>query len=86
MYYKGLGVTKDLAMARIWFKKSQDQGCVDSQRRLGMMMATGEGGAKDFLQGFAFVKRAAERGDDTAAELVQKHYAIVNETWCEPLP
>ena len=55
MYYQGLGVTKDLAAARSWYKRSSDNGHAPSQKRFGMMIATGEGGARSFLQGFALV-------------------------------
>jgi TPR repeat protein len=41
MHYDGTGVAKGLAAARIGFEKSSDQGNVDAQTQLGIIMAIG---------------------------------------------
>jgi TPR repeat protein len=84
MYYAGLGVTKDLVLARSWFQKSADEKNVEAKRRLGVMMAIGEGGTRKVSQGVALVEEAAEKGDIAAIKLMQNFHPIIDASWCEP--
>jgi TPR repeat protein len=74
-------VAKDLAMARSWFEKSSDQENSDAQRYLGVMMATGQGGPRDFLRGVALVGAAAEKGDGAAIKLLERLHPAVDDSW-----
>jgi len=47
-YLLGLGVKRDIVLARKWYKKAAIAGHPDAQRNLGMMYESGHGLARDF--------------------------------------
>ena len=51
----------DAALSRVWYMRAAEQGNVDAQYNLGMMLLTGEGGDVDYNQGLEWLVRAASR-------------------------
>jgi hypothetical protein len=60
-YYKGEGVSKDLAEAVKWFRKAAEQGLAGAQDNLGVCYAKGQGVAKDEVEAVKWFRKAAEQ-------------------------
>ncbi len=66
-FYTGTGVPKDPETARKLFVEAVHGHNVDAMFNLAVMMANGEGGAKDMAAAYAYMTLAAEAGLDKAA-------------------
>jgi TPR repeat protein len=51
----------DAALSRGWYLRAAEQGVVDAQYNLGMMLLTGEGGNVDYKRGIEWLVRTASR-------------------------
>lgn len=66
MYYKGDGITKDIAKAAEWMQKAAVLGDIDAQIAIGWSYEVGEGVPKNIIKALEWYKKAAERGDSRA--------------------
>ena len=67
MLATGAGVAENDAEAREWYQRAvNDFASAHALRGLGGMLLVGEGGAKDAARGWAYMKLAAEAGEETA--------------------
>jgi hypothetical protein len=55
------------------FKKSAEQGFVDSQFALGILYINGEGVLKSYKQAAYWIKKANENGNERAEEVWNKY-------------
>lgn len=62
-YERGEGVSKNLELAVIWYRKAAEQGHVDAQLNLGRAHILGLGVSKDSTLAFYWFRKAAEQGD-----------------------
>lgn len=62
-YYKGAGVTKDLAEAVKWYRKAADQGLEVAQYNLGVCYDNGAGVTKDETEAIKWYHKAADQGN-----------------------
>ena len=62
----GIGVTKDLPEAVIWYSKAANAGSADAMVRLGHIYSNGEGLAKDKTAAVSWYRKAAAAGNVTA--------------------
>lgn len=62
-YLLGLGVDKDLILAKQWYQKAAVSGHPDAQRNLGSMYEAGHGSAPDFEQAFIWFYAAHRQGN-----------------------
>ncbi|HWT29984.1 MAG TPA: SEL1-like repeat protein, partial [Propylenella sp.] len=62
IYEKGLGVTKDLAVAQDWYRRAADAGNVKAMHNLAVLYAEGAGGKPDLEKAAALFRKAAEHG------------------------
>ncbi|KAF9107896.1 hypothetical protein BGX29_004256 [Mortierella sp. GBA35] len=73
LYELGLGVAKDYSMAKEWYLKAADQGCVSSLIHLGDIFFYGRGDLdrfgrdvpRNFSEALEFYRKAGELGDAT---------------------
>ncbi len=62
MYELGLGISKDLNQAFIWYQKSADQDYAKAQYNLGIFYALAKGINKDIEQSKHWIRKANENG------------------------
>ena len=62
LYFKGLGVKKDLKQASKWYLKSANQGYVVAQDHVGLIYLKGFGTRKNIKKAFNWFQLAAEQG------------------------
>lgn len=62
MYFYGKGVTRDDALAAIWFHKAAAKGNVNAQFALGSMLIGGLGVRQDLVQAYTWLTLAANDG------------------------
>jgi len=72
MYYCGLHVEKDHAIAAQWYLKSARQNNVTAQFSIGTMYENGEGVKQDFKEAYFWYGLAAIQGDKDAQKLAQE--------------
>ena len=65
-YEYGDGVTKDLAKAVEWYRKSAEQGNADAQCNLGYCYEKGRGVTKNIKTALQWYRKAAAQGNDRA--------------------
>jgi len=61
-YAEGVGVTRDLALARRWYEQAAEAGDPESQTAMGLMLADAKGGNADPAQALRWFRQAAEQG------------------------
>ena len=66
MHERGLGVSKDAAMAGEWYLRAAGQGKAEAQFRLGALFESGTDASQDFESAVKWYRRAAERGLEAA--------------------
>ncbi len=62
MYYKGVGVQKNLQNALDWFLKAAEQGLAEAQYNFASMHANGQGTPKDLGKAHSWFLKSAEQG------------------------
>lgn len=72
MTQDGDGGPKDDAAAKAWFEKAAEHDHAGALERLGAYAEEGRAGPKDEKAAIAFYKKAADRGDDDAADALQR--------------
>lgn len=63
MYYEGLGVSQDIGLASIFFKKACDEGNMNSCRWLGNLYYHGKGIEKNYFIAFESFKKDCDAGN-----------------------
>lgn len=71
MYYCGLHVEKDHAIAAEWYLKSARQNNVTAQFSIGTMYENGEGVKQDLKEAYFWYGQAARQGDKDAQNLLK---------------
>jgi TPR repeat protein len=71
-------IAQDLTLARLWYGRAAEAGHADAQYNFGCMLLYGEGGPKEPEAGMAWIRRAAEQGDDPA----QHHLRDIADGFC----
>lgn len=72
-YEFGVGIKKDLDKALSWYKKAAHLGDVSSMYKLGMMSLNGSlGQPRNFIEGFTWIQRAAEKADSKTPHAVHE--------------
>jgi uncharacterized protein len=66
MYQSGQGVSKDNAVAAMWYHRAAKNGFAEAQDKLGLMFFNGEGVAKDRGEAAKWYRLAAEQGNANA--------------------
>ncbi|MDR2196264.1 MAG: SEL1-like repeat protein [Gallionellaceae bacterium] len=74
MYFYGLGVAVDDALAETWFRKAAEQGHAGAQNNLGVTYENGEGVAKDDAEAAEWYRKAAEQGNPEAQTNLGRMY------------
>lgn len=75
LYFRGVGVARDYAMAARWFGRAAEQGGAAAQYYLGLTAEKGLGRERDLQKAAAWYRRAAEDGDALANyRLGRLHY------------
>jgi len=69
-YYLGLGVERNLELAKKWYEKSASQGFADAQYNLGAMYMNGELVEQDFLTASMWFYAASENGNKKAKKRI----------------
>lgn len=62
LHERGIGVSRDLAEALKWYRKSADQGLAAGEYAAGLMFALGLGTQQDKSLGSLYLRRSAEHG------------------------
>jgi TPR repeat protein len=62
LYDSGLGVPVDKSRARVWYRKSADQGFAQAQNNLGRMFYMGDAVPPDYARAATYFRKAAEQG------------------------
>jgi hypothetical protein len=73
-YYKGEGVSGDLAEAVNWFTKAADQGGTTAMYNLGVIYRNGQGIERDYTKSFNWFNKAADKGSAAAQVLLGQAY------------
>jgi TPR repeat protein len=73
LFYKGEIVQRDYEQAANMFKKSAEQGFVDSQFALGILYINGEGVMKSYKKAADWINKANENGHERAEEVWNKY-------------
>jgi TPR repeat protein len=71
LYWRGVGVERDLAKALSWWRRAADGGDAAAQFHLGAMAATGEGSPIDFDDAIHWWRLSAAQGYELAIEGLQ---------------
>ena len=66
MYKSGTGCEQDAAEAARWLRRAAEQGVVQAQTDLAMMIYTGQGVVQDFQEAVAWLLKAAQNNDAMA--------------------
>ena len=69
-YYLGLGVEKNLELAKKWYEKAASQGFADAQYNLGVMYMNGELVEQNFLTASMWFYAASENGNENAKKRI----------------
>ncbi|MBI1211187.1 MAG: hypothetical protein GC190_06965 [Alphaproteobacteria bacterium] len=64
MYEFGMGVTKDLRQAAVWYGHAADYGHAQGAYNLATMLESGEAGHQDLVEAYKYYKIAADHGFD----------------------
>ena len=74
MYFKGRGVTKDVAEAAYWFRKAAKQGAAGAQFVLGgiLLHDPDDGRGKDVARAVKWLLKAARQGNEEAFRTLEK--------------
>jgi TPR repeat protein len=73
-YAKGLGVTRDDAVARHWFELAAAQGIPKAQYWMGVMLERGRGGPRSYEDALQWFKRSAAQGFSPAEVALGRFY------------
>ena len=65
-YAQGHGVTKNLDIAAMWYRKAAEQGDANGQYKLGWCYLFGKGVEIDRVEGVKWCRRAAKQGHEKA--------------------
>jgi len=60
LYDKGKGITKNYAMARVWYEKAATQGYALAQYKLGGLYEAERGGQQDYVRSYMWYGLAAQ--------------------------
>jgi uncharacterized protein len=63
IYFQGIGVAKDAALALTWWRKAADQGEPHAELRMGLVYHTGSDVGRNDAAAIAWLRRAADQGD-----------------------
>jgi TPR repeat protein len=74
MYARGIGVTKDYAIAMRWFQRAAEQGAPHAVYLIGLMHERGFGVPRDYAAALAWYRRAAEQNFAPAELAVARFY------------
>lgn len=72
LYYKGLGVEKNLEKAFRWFFESAKNGHPKSQVNVATMFIRGQGVSKDLVSAYLWAKIASRKGNEKAKSLTER--------------
>lgn len=75
-YYLGLGVERNLKLAKKWYEEAASQGFADAQYNLGVMYMNGELVEQDFLTASMWFYAASENGNMNAKKRID---GLLNE-------
>jgi TPR repeat protein len=84
MYFLGRGIRQDHCQAFKWLSRAAQQGIVDSQQKLGSLLAQGLGVERDLVQALTWSLLAAKEGDQVAAgncEILRRHLTAGKVDW-----
>ena len=66
VYYFGVGIAQDFALAEQWYRKAAGEGSAQAQTNLGEMFDKGKGVAQDDTEALRWYRMAAEKGHPRA--------------------
>ena len=69
-YYLGLGIERNLELAKKWYEVAASQGFADAQYNLGLMYMNGEFVEQDFLTASMWFYAASENGNNNAKKRI----------------
>tara|TARA_B100001250_G_scaffold342835_1_gene311269 strand:+ start:32 stop:502 length:471 start_codon:yes stop_codon:yes gene_type:complete len=69
-YYLGLGVERNLELAKKWYEKSATQGFADAQYNIGTMYMNGEFVEQNFITASMWFYAASKNGNKNAKERI----------------
>jgi hypothetical protein len=72
IFERGIDINPNYSQARIWYQKGALLQDLKSQHALAAMLLEGRGGAKNQLQGLAWMQLAAQNGEAQAARYLQQ--------------
>ena len=75
MHFKGLGVAKDSAEARRWWRLAAAKGHAGAQLNLGLMYYVGISVVQDYAEAAKWYRLAAEQGNEVAQSNLARMYA-----------
>ena len=75
-YYLGLGIERNLELAKKWYEAAASQGFADAQYNLGLMYMNGEFVEQDFLTASMWFYAASENGNNNAKKRID---ALLND-------
>ncbi len=78
-YYYGKGTEKDYQKAVKWFEKGSDRELIACDYFLGLCYYYGQGVEKDLALSYAYLRMAAESGDDDALEALNDQLIFTDE-------
>ena len=70
-YYLGLGVERNLELAKKWYEKAASKGFADAQYNLGVMYMNGELVGQDILTASMWFYAASENGNKNAKKRIE---------------
>lgn len=62
LYERGLGVTRDPALARSWYQRAAERGNARAMHNLAVLLADGGGAKPEYSEAAIWFRKAAERG------------------------
>ncbi len=84
LYFEGLGIPQDRALAVELFRKAADAGYTPASMRLGFAYLTGSGAGQDTLEARRWLEQAAADGSTTAMRQLALSYRAPNADPPEP--
>ncbi len=84
LYFEGLGIPQDRALAVELFRKAADAGYTPASMRLGFAYLTGSGAEQDTLEARRWLEQAATDGSTTAMRQLALSYRAPNADPPEP--
>jgi uncharacterized protein len=82
-HYLGLGTSRNLRLAKIWFEKAAIKGFADAQYNLGVMYENGEFVKQDYVIAYMWFYLANQNGNSNAAKhmegMAEEHKLFPNQ-------